>query len=290
MTDSTTAKIKLACMTLPYMKYPLERALQGISEAGYRYIAFGLPHAGAEAPDEQDPEAVHTLRRLFDRYGVEPVMLVSTNQLAPGQPIERAQKRFETAKALGIPELLCLGVWGYRAFPHEPLPADELQQLNAAFIEKYREVAKLAEQYNIVVTLKPHTGNTATAAIIAETIAAIGSPYVRVCYDPGNVHFYEGIDPAKDMELLPVSQITSFIAKDHQGERAENRFPIPGRGDVNFPSMLGQLIRGGFEGPVVVERLDGPVPGEQPTPEQIDGLIREAREELESLIAAAQST
>jgi sugar phosphate isomerase/epimerase len=274
-------------MTLPYMKYSFERSLQGISQAGFRYIAFGLPHAGSDVPDEQDPQAVTKLQRLFDQYGVEPIMLVSTNQLAPGQPIDRVRQRFEIARALGIPELLSLGVWGYQAFPDTPLPEQEIREKSERFAEQFRNVAKLAEEYEITVTLKPHTGNTATASHLIETIASIGSPFVKASYDPGNVHFYEGIDPVRDMELLPVSQITSFIAKDHRGGRAVNDFPIPGKGDVDFGAMFRNLHAGGFNGPVVVERVDG-TNATAPTLEELDATIREARIELEALLQKLQ--
>lgn len=279
-------QVKLACMTLPYIKYSFERSLQGISEAGYRYIAFGLPHADGDVPDENDPQAVTKLQRLFDQYGVEPIMLVSTNQLAPGQTIERARQRFETAKALGIPELLSLGVWGYKEFPNTPLPSEELQMKVDSFAARFREVAKLAEEYGIVVTLKPHTGNTATAQHMIDTIASIGSPWVRASYDPGNVHYYEGIDPVEDMQKLQVSQLTSFIAKDHRGGRAVNDFPIPGNGDIDFVAMFRQLNQGDFSGPVVVERVDGTNVA-TPTVEELDATIREARIQLEALLKDA---
>jgi hypothetical protein len=37
-------KFQIACMTLPYSQFPLERALSGIKEAGYRHVAWGTTH------------------------------------------------------------------------------------------------------------------------------------------------------------------------------------------------------------------------------------------------------
>ena len=43
------AEFQIACMTLPYSRFPLERALTGIKAAGYRYVAWGTTHReGAE--------------------------------------------------------------------------------------------------------------------------------------------------------------------------------------------------------------------------------------------------
>ena len=35
---------QIACMTLPYSQFPLQRALDGIISAGYRYVAWGTSH------------------------------------------------------------------------------------------------------------------------------------------------------------------------------------------------------------------------------------------------------
>ena len=46
-------KFQIACMTLPYSQFPLERALFGIKSAGYRYVAWGTRHK--ELGDERVP-------------------------------------------------------------------------------------------------------------------------------------------------------------------------------------------------------------------------------------------
>src|SRR5262249_30875997 len=45
-------KFQIACMTLPYAQFPLERALTGIQGAGYKYVAWGTTHqeAGKQVP------------------------------------------------------------------------------------------------------------------------------------------------------------------------------------------------------------------------------------------------
>src|SRR5262249_6569595 len=35
---------QIACMTLPYSRFSLDRALQGIKGAGYKYVAWGTSH------------------------------------------------------------------------------------------------------------------------------------------------------------------------------------------------------------------------------------------------------
>ncbi|GIP33300.1 sugar phosphate isomerase/epimerase [Paenibacillus sp. J2TS4] len=277
--------VKLACMTLPFANYSLERALEGMARAGYRYLSFGLPHAGMEVPDESDPASVERLSRLFEQYRLEPVNLISTNQLAPGQTLERARIRFETARALGVKELLSLGTWGYRQFPDVPVPEEELARLNERFVSRFQEIAELAERYRILVTIKPHTGNTATAAHMKQTLEAIGSEYIQGSYDPGNVHYYEGIRAEEDMPLI-ADRLQSFIVKDHRGARSNLDFPIPGDGEVRFVELFGQLKQSGFTGPVIVERVDGTA--DRPwLPEEVEERLYQTRVRIEQWLKAA---
>src|SRR5262245_20172495 len=57
------SRFQIACMTLPYAAFPLERALTGLQKAGYQFVAWGTNHkenggkpvpvlAGDAAPDK----------------------------------------------------------------------------------------------------------------------------------------------------------------------------------------------------------------------------------------------
>ena len=276
--------VKLACMTWPYTQYSFERALEGISRAGYRYVSFGLPHENKPAfTDDANGEAAR-IARLLERYRLEPVTLVSTDAFVPGQTVERIRSRLEFAKALGVEELLSLGTTSYRKFPGEPCSDEEMEHLNEQFARQFQIVGEEAARMGLTVTIKPHTGNTATASILAETLEQIGSPAVKACYDPGNVRFYEGVDPLDDFQRI-TDRLVSFIAKDHQGERAEANFPIPGEGDVDFPALFAELKSADFSGPVIIERLDGA--GGQFLAEDWDYRIERARLTLQQMLLSA---
>lgn len=276
--------VRIACMTLPYVKFPFERALEGISRAGYKHLAFGHAHMGTDYPNENDAGSIAALQELFAKYDLEPVLLVSNLQFKLDQPIERALQRLRTAKELGIKELLTIGTQSYRSFPKDPLSADEMKPLNEAFVERFKRVAEEAEALDLTVMIKPHTGNTATAAHIMETLQQIGSPHILGCYDPGNVHFYEGLSAAADFPQM-VERTHAIVAKDHRGSQAELDFPVPGTGDVDFPAIFATLQRSGFAGSVIVERVDGPA-----DPDLIDERLAAARVQVERLLQAAGFT
>lgn len=273
--------VKLASMTLPYAHLSFERALEGIARAGYRYVSFGLPHAGVNWPDEEDAQSVSQLEKLFNSYQLAPVQLVSTQQLAPGQSVERIRARMQTAKELGIQEVLSLGTWDFHKFPDDRKSAEEMEPINRAFVEQFKIVAEEAARYDLIVTIKPHCGNTATASRLIETLDQIGSPQVRASYDPGNVEYYEGLVSHLDFAAV-ADQTISIIAKDHRGARANLEFPVPGTGDVDFAAIFRTWKEAGQSGNVVVERVDSPK-----EPEQIDEKLTASRIELERLLLEA---
>ena len=43
--QSSPTKFQMACMTLPYSQYPLERALSGLKSAGYKHVAWEIGRA-----------------------------------------------------------------------------------------------------------------------------------------------------------------------------------------------------------------------------------------------------
>jgi len=282
--QNSTASVALACMTWPYRDHPWERALEGIAAAGFRHVSLGLPHQGTQPINDAAPGEAARVRAVLDGFGLTPVSHVSTDALSPSQPEDAAIRRMDFLQELGVTELLSLGISSYRRFPAEPIAEEELTPRYAEFVERYRRHGAEAERRGMVITLKPHTGNTATAQVVLDTIAAIGSPAVQGCYDPGNVRFYEGIDPAEDFPPL-ARHSASFVAKDHAGARAEADFPVPGEGDCDFAAMFAELYGAGFSGPVIVERLDGR--GEGMTVEEIDARVARSATNLRALLAAA---
>lgn len=275
--------IQLACMSLPYAAYPFERALEGIAAAGFRFVSFGLAHAGTDVPDENDRDAGAKLKVLFERHRLKPIQLIANAQFAPGQPLERAVKRIQLAQELGIPEILTVGAGGYKRFPDELLPAEEMAQNHRAFVEQYQRIAEAALPYDVTITIKPHTGNTATARDVMQTLKDIGAPNIQGSYDPGNVQFYEGVNSAQDFPQMAKSTF-SIIAKDHRGERANLEFPVPGTGDVDFVQIFKDWKAAGGAGAVVIERVD--IPGEA-NAEKIDSILAQAQQSTRALIEAA---
>jgi len=280
---------QIACQTLPYSELPLERAIEGIAAAGYKYAVLGTSHEGTPALDVDAGEAAAVaLKKQFASAGLDLVMIFSLVKPTEPDGIERYKRRIDQAHAAGIPLLLGMGTSGYARFPDEKHPPEKLAKDSAEFVEAIKPVGDYAADKGVTIVLKPHTGNTETGAACLELMKQINSPGVQVCYDAGNVHFYEGVDPHEDVVIIR-DYVKAVCIKDHRGPRANPVFPCPGDGDIDHRRILKPLCDLPWDIPLAVERFeDGRVKKEM-SPELIDSLAEKARRHLESVIAALRS-
>ena len=279
-------EVKLACMTLPYSELPFERAREGIACAGYEYVAYGWSHQGAEVPDPLGgPDEVAEIRRKVEDAGLETVLLTAPGGgLTDDEGVTKFQRRMEQARELGCRFLLAHGPWEYESWPDKKHPPERWKEMTDPWFEAMTSLARDAESLGAHIVLKPHTGTTASGAVLRETIERIGSDAVRVCYDGGNVHFYEGLDPVEDIKIC-ADLVEAICVKDHKGPRANPLFPCPGEGDVDHPGMLRVLKEYGFNGPCCVERFEGPHKKAEMPPELLDRLAGETLEYLRGAVA-----
>jgi sugar phosphate isomerase/epimerase len=273
-------------MTYVYKQENFERALEGISRAGYRYVAFGLPHADGDAPKEDDTESVSRIQKLLESYRLEPTMLLGHRIIKLGQPLERVAWCIRTAKQFGVRLVSSVGLFGYIKFPDQPKPVELFQQEHRQYVDYMKRVAEIAEQEQVIVTLKNHTGSTSTGAVLRQTLEEIESPYIKAAYDPGNVHQYEGVAPDTDFPLVADMNCALF-AKDHRGPRANKDWPIPGEGDVPFLSIFQTMRKLDVSGDIFVERVDGTESESRIAADELDRRVRVARQNLTRLLEQA---
>ena len=243
---------QIGCFTLPWSEFSFDRALEGIKSAGYEFVGLGTAHEGVDVPSVEDGRgAVHEIRVKLDAIGLVPLVLFASWQGDSGLGAFRA--RIDQAAMLGIPFVLTAGTW---TGMEDTVSEEDAASAEAQFLARMSQILPYAGEHGITVLLKPHTGNTAHGPLLRAALNKIGSQWVQACYDPGNVHFYEGLTPEVDiLHVLPY--LSAMCIKDHKGTRGERNFPIPGGGDVNFRRIFRHLKRSQFAGPLMVERFDG---------------------------------
>jgi sugar phosphate isomerase/epimerase len=283
-------RVQLGCFNYVFSEFPFPKALEAIAGAAYRGVGLGL--APREAPIPGDDAAAaegQAVRRQLEDAGLKPLFAFAPNVTGEGG-IDRYKRRIEFCQAVGVPFIIAAGAWGYKQWPDVKLTPAELAAASAPYHEAYRELAPLAQQAGVTHLLKPHTGSTATSKECLETMRAIAHPAVQICYDAGNVHFYEGLAPEDD--VVPIlSYVKALCLKDHTlSPRANANFPVPGEGAVDHQLLFSRLKEGGFSGPMVLERVDGTMKKAEMPLELVVERIARARRNMEAALAAVGAT
>ena len=270
-------KFQVACMTLPYSKFPFERALTGIKEAGYQYVALGTTHPveGKNAPiiksDDQGEQAKEIGKKCRD-VGLEPLMMFSG--IYPENPmgLEVLKNRLKQAAAAKIPQVLTFG--------HTKGGNKKL------WIERFKELGPIAKDLNVLLVVKQHGGETGTGAACAEITREVAHPNVKVNFDAGNVMDYLNVDPIPDLKKC-VDEVRSFCIKDHR-DFPKDEDCGPGLGEIDHYKLLHAIAYTGLAMPLCCENIFAPLLPRPEKPEGVDAMAKRAREFLELVIAGLQ--
>jgi len=274
--DGRPTEFQIACMTLPYSLFPLNRALSGIKSAGYRFVAWGTSHrekAGDELtpvmPTDAPPEKARELARQCRDMGLEPLMMFSTIYPEAATGLEVLTQRIKQASAAGIPQLLTFG--------HTQGGNRKL------WIERFKQLGPIARDHGVLVVVKQHGGSTGTGEACAEIIREVDDAGVRVNYDAGNVMDYLDVDPIPDIGKC-ADVVHSFCMKDHRNWPRDQDC-APGLGEIDHYRLLQPVAFTGRKMPLCCENIFAPVIPRPETPEGVDDLARRVREFLETVTA-----
>lgn len=269
-------EFQIACMTLPYAQFPLERALTGIRSAGYRYVAWGTTHReaddqsrpilAADAPPDQARQLAARCRDL----GLEPLMMFSGIYPEAKNGLEVLTHRLRQAAAAGIPQVL---TFGHTQGGNRPL-----------WLERFRKLGPIARDLGVLLVVKQHGGETGTGAACAEITREVADDGIKVNYDAGNVMDYLNVDPIPDIQRC-ADEVCSFCIKDHRNFPRDEDCG-PGLGEIDHYRLLAPVARRGVKMPLCCENIFAPVVPRPTDPAVLDALARRAREFLELVIAA----
>jgi sugar phosphate isomerase/epimerase len=267
-------RFQLACMTLPYSAFPLERALTGIKASGYDAVAWGTSHRDAAnvnrpvMPVDAPAAQAAALGTRCRGMGLEPVMMFSTVHLESPSALDAHLRRIEQAAAAQIPFVLTFGKTAASDYP--------------VFVENLRRMAPVAQQAGVMVLIKQHGGNTGSGQACARIVSEVNHPAVRICYDAGNVLDYENHDPIQDI-VTCWRDIRAFNIKDHRNTPKDQDCG-PGFGEIDHYKLFTPMLRTGLTIPLTFENIFEPLVPRPAAPEGVDALARRAREYIDSVL------
>ena len=271
-------RFQIACMTLPYSRFPLDRALSGIKSSGYRYVAWGTTHQeGARQEPVLAPEAsADRARELGKRcrgLGLEPLMMFSGVYPEARDALEVLRSRIRQAEAGGVPQILTFG--------HTRGGDRKL------WVERLKVLGPVARDHGVTIVVKQHGGETGTGAACASIIREVADEGVMVNYDAGNVMDYLNVDPIPDINAC-ADVVRSFCIKDHR-DFPRDQDCGPGFGVIDHYKLLHPLANSGRAVPLCCENISAPMIPPPADPDGIDALARRAREFLEIVTRGLQS-
>jgi sugar phosphate isomerase/epimerase len=267
-------------MTLPYSAFPLQRALEGIKAAGYRYVAWGTSHreegeakpVAVMASDAPADKAKALGKRCRD-LGLEPLMMFTG--LYPEAATAEAvfTQRIKQASAAGMPQILTFGSTkgGNRKL----------------WIERFKKLGPIAKDHGVMIVVKQHGGETGTGAACGEIVREVAHDAVKVNYDAGNVMDYLNVDPIPDIKKC-AEEVFSFCIKDHRNFPKDQDCG-PGFGEIDHYKLLHTVAFLGRSMPLCCENISAPLVPRPDKPEGVDALARRAREFLETVIAGLET-
>ncbi len=272
-------KFQIACMTLPYSQFTLDRALQGIQGAGYSFVAWGTTHKVADGKQvpvlaaDAPPSAAKELAKKCRDMGLEPLMMFSTIYPENAKGLEVLTHRLKQAAAGGVPQVL---TFGHTEGGNKPV-----------WIERFAKHGPIARDLGVLLVVKQHGGTTGTGEACAEIVRGVNDAGVWVNYDAGNVMDYLSLDPIPDIKKC-VDTIRSFCIKDHR-DFPKDEDCGPGFGEIDHYKLLHEVAFTGLAMPLCCENIFAPLIARPKTPEGIDALAGRAREFLETVIAGLQT-
>ena len=274
-------KFQLACMTLPYSQFPLQRALQGIKNSGFEFVAWGTSHREKPTDRKRTPilatdapvgKAKELAKRCRD-MGLEPVMMFST--IYPEKPdgLKVLTQRLKQASAAGVGQVLTFG--------HTKGGNRKL------WIERFKKLGPIAKDLNVLLVVKQHGGSTGTGEACAEITREVRHSHIKVNYDAGNVMDYLNLNPLPDIKKC-VDEVRSFCIKDHRNFPKDQDCG-PGYGEIDHYRLLAPVAFTGLTMPLCFEHIFAPVIPRPTKPEGIDRLARRALEYMKTVIQGLQS-
>lgn len=270
-------QFQIACMTLPYSQFSLARALSGIKQAGYQFIAWGTTHMeeGKRVPvlaPDGTAQAAKDLGTKCRDMGLEPLMMFSNIYPEAPDALAVLTNRIRQAAAGGVPQVLTFGhtKGGNRK----------------VWVDRFRQLGPIARDHGVLLVVKQHGGETGTGAACAEITREVADEGIKVNYDAGNVMDYLNLDPLADIKTC-ADEIRSFCIKDHRNFPKDEDCG-PGLGEIDHYKLLAAVAHTGRKMPLCCENIFAPVVPRPAQPEGVDVLARRAREFLELVIAGVQ--
>lgn len=245
--------MRISFHTATLHELPVLAAVDAVIAAGYDVVelnAEALPWAGPHVGPDTPAEIREALR---DKDAAGSIAAHRAGLASP-DPETRAEAVawtigcIDLARDIGAPVLHVIpgdqpDVGDGLGVAAEPGDLD-------SFVTALTAVVAAGSRVGVVVALEPIVNQLVSTT--DQALAVLDRvPGLKISFDPSHLHVttHDVVDAAR--RLGPYVAIAAL--KDAVGVPADFKFLAPGDGEIDFPAVLAELRKAGFEGDIVVE-------------------------------------
>ncbi len=265
------------CTTDILYPLPAQELFEKIAALGYETVQLAFasvkecgftPSAHIEIPDSVSDEAIEAIRAASERTGVSIGAVNGTWNMAHpdksvrGEAIRRMDGFLKAVSSLGCPIVsLCSGTRSPLHLWHGDA-ANQTAEAWSDMLDSMKRAAELAEKYNILLAIETEAGNIIDTPEKARRVMdEAGSPNLKMVLDAANL-FHAG--EAKTENMRPrLDEAMKHFGRDvilaHGKDIRETdgiAFCGTGFGIVDFPYMISELAKLGFEGDMMLHGIE----------------------------------
>ena len=276
----------IACSTLAYAGLPLEAALAGIAEAGYRYVEIAAMPGYCDhlvMKGESEAQTAARVDAAVRQAGLKVISLSAHIDLIPAPPGHLPGFTSSEALEMLISRVRLAGTLGASVVNTQGAnPTSAVEE--SLFLERLETVAIESQRARVTLALEVADGLTRSAASIQALMPRIKGAPVRINFDTGNLPFYSGLDPVR--EFAGVHQYVAHVhVKDHVGGIGDYNFPPIGKGNLDLNAFFTLVKLFDYRGPLSAE-IEFEHPVDRPASTIITEAARASRLAMESYLAA----
>jgi sugar phosphate isomerase/epimerase len=232
-----------------YHKYSIEDAIEGISEAGFRYIELTATKGWTEHVfPNMSFEYLCGVKSRLRASGVEPIAMSGHTNLADPDRASDFINNIKLAAFFGCGYIV--SSVGEAHIEDKTTAGDDVSA------RRIREFVPYLDEYGLTLALETH-GEHSTGRRLKSIVETVGSERVVINYDTANVIFFANADVESDLGDC-VNSVGFMHIKDKAGTPDEWNFPALGAGYVDFPMIFRKLEAAGNACPVSIEIEFGP--------------------------------
>jgi len=233
-------------------KQPLAELAQELEKRTIPVIQLAINKALADfpySPGCMSPGYARTIRKTLANHGVEIAVLGAYVNLIHPDPhkrtteLNRYREHLQFAREFG-----CSVVGtetGHRSPDGSAVPETQSTQAFTDLVESVKSLSQTAEQFGVFMGIEPvaHKHPLSSVERTAQLLHRVGSPNVKIIFDPVNLIPQQGLPNQKDFFTSAFQafgpEIVIIHAKDFRIENNQKVGNLPaGTGDLDYQSLM----------------------------------------------------